>query len=68
MHWPDSCPGTPLARMEGLAVLRKIVTNIDRIEVVESPTWTTNDNLRDLPRLRVAVMPPATAQSLSPLR
>jgi beta-dihydromenaquinone-9 omega-hydroxylase len=56
-----SCPGTQLARMEGQAVLREIVTNIDRIEVVEPPTWTTNANLRGLTRLRVAVTPRATA-------
>lgn len=56
-----SCPGTQLARMEGQAILREIVTNIDRIEVVEPPTWTTNTNLRGLARLRVAVTPRATA-------
>jgi cytochrome P450 len=63
-----SCPGTQLARMEGQAVLREIVTNIDRIEVVEPPTWTTNANLRGLTRLRVSVTPRATAQSLSRVR
>ena len=31
-----SCPGTRLARMEGQAVLREIVDNIDRIDVVEA--------------------------------
>lgn len=51
------CPGTQLARMEGQAILREIVANIDRIEVVEPPTWTTNANLRGLTRLRVAVTP-----------
>jgi len=56
-----SCPGTQLARMEGQAVLREIVTNFDRIEVVEPPAWTTNANLRGLTRLRVAVTPRATA-------
>jgi cytochrome P450 len=63
-----SCPGAQLARMEGQAVLREIVTNIDRIEVVEPPAWTTNANLRGLTRLRVAVAPRATAQRLSHLR
>ncbi|CFI14876.1 cytochrome P450 [Mycobacterium tuberculosis] len=43
--------------MEGQAILREIVANIDRIEVVEPPTWTTNANLRGLTRLRVAVTP-----------
>jgi cytochrome P450 len=56
-----SCPGTQLARMEGHAVLREIVANIDRIEVVEPPAWTTNANLRGLTRLRVSVTPRATA-------
>lgn len=55
------CPGAQLARMEGQAVLREVVTNIDRIEVVEPPVWTTNANLRGLSRLRVAVTPRATA-------
>jgi beta-dihydromenaquinone-9 omega-hydroxylase len=63
-----SCPGSQLARMEGQAVLREIVTNIDRIDVVEPPAWTTNANLRGLTRLRVAVAPRATAQSLSRVR
>ncbi|WP_420715811.1 cytochrome P450 [Mycobacterium sp. 663a-19] len=52
-----SCPGTQLARMEGQAVLREIVANVDRIDVVEPPVWTTNANLRGLTRLRVAVTP-----------
>jgi cytochrome P450 len=56
-----SCPGTQLARMEGQAVLREIVTNIDRLQVVEPPTWTTNANLRGLTRLWVSVTPRATA-------
>jgi beta-dihydromenaquinone-9 omega-hydroxylase len=55
-----SCPGTHLARMQGQAVLREIVTNIDRIQVVEPPAWTTNASLRGLVRLRVAVTPHAT--------
>lgn len=54
------CPGTQLARMEGHAVLREIVTNIDRIDVVEPPAWTTNANLRGPTRLRVAVTPRAS--------
>lgn len=56
-----SCPGSQLARMEGQAVLREIVANIDRIDVVEPPQWTTNANLRGLTRLRVAITPRATA-------
>jgi beta-dihydromenaquinone-9 omega-hydroxylase len=56
-----TCPGTQLARMEGQAVLREIVANIDRIDVLEPPAWTTNANLRGLTRLRVALTPRATA-------
>lgn len=53
------CPGSQLARMEGQAVLREVVTNIDRIDVVAPPEWTTNANLRGLTRLQVAVTPRA---------
>jgi len=53
------CPGAQLARMEGQAVLREIVENIDRIDMIEPPTWSTNTNLRGLTRLRVAVTPRA---------
>ena len=47
------CLGAQLARMEGQAVLREIVDNVDRIEVVGTPTWTTNPNLRGLTRMDV---------------
>lgn len=53
------CPGSQLARIEGQAVLREIVTNVDRIEVVGQPQWTTNANLRGLTQLAVAVTPHA---------
>ncbi|XBL81509.1 cytochrome P450 [Mycobacterium shigaense] len=62
------CPGAHLARMEGQAVLREIVANIGRIDVIEPPAWTTNANLRGLARLRVAVAPRVAAPSLSPVR
>ena len=51
--------------MEGQAILREIVTNIGRIEVLEPPTWTTSANLRGLVRLHVAVTPRASAQNSS---
>ena len=47
------CLGAQLARMEGQAVLREIVENVERIEVVDTPSWTTNPNLRGLTRLDV---------------
>jgi cytochrome P450 len=62
------CPGAQLARMEGQAVLREVVANIDRIDVVEPPTWTTNANLLGLSRLRVAIAPRVTTPSLSHVR
>ena len=53
------CPGAQLARMEGQAVLREIVENIGRLDLLEPPAWSTNANLRGLTRLRVAVTPRA---------
>jgi cytochrome P450 len=47
------CLGAQLARMEGQAVLREIVDNVERIEVCGTPAWTTNPNLRGLTRLDV---------------
>ena len=47
------CLGAQLARMEGQAILREIVDNVDRIEVVGTPTWTTNPNLRGLTQMNV---------------
>ena len=46
-----------LARMEGQAILREIVDNVDRIEVVGTPTWTTNPNLRGLMQMNVRLTP-----------
>jgi cytochrome P450 len=47
------CLGAQLARMEGQAVLREIVEHVERIDVVGTPTWTTNPNLRGLTRMDV---------------
>jgi cytochrome P450 len=47
------CLGAQLARMEGQAVLREIIDNVERIEAVGTPQWTTNPNLRGLTRLEV---------------
>jgi len=41
------------------SVLRQIVENIDQIEVLEPPRWSTNANLRGLTRLRAAATPRA---------
>ena len=47
------CLGAQLARMEGRAMLREIVENVDRIDVLGTPTWTTNPNLRGLTEMTV---------------
>ena len=49
------CLGAQLARMEGQAVLREIVDNVDRIDVLGTPTWTTNPNLRGLTQMNIAL-------------
>jgi cytochrome P450 len=55
------CLGAQLARMEGQAILREIVDNVDRVEVVGTPTWTTNPNLRGLTQMTVRLTPRAKA-------
>jgi cytochrome P450 len=51
------CLGVQLARMEGQAVLREIVDNVERIDVAGKPTWTTTPNLRGLTRMTVRLTP-----------
>lgn len=50
------CLGAGLARMEGQAVLRQLITRVDRIEVDGIPRWTTNSSLRGLEELRVRLV------------
>jgi cytochrome P450 len=47
------CLGAQLARLEGTAVLREIVNNVDRIEIVGTPEWRANPTLRGLSKLEV---------------
>jgi beta-dihydromenaquinone-9 omega-hydroxylase len=47
------CLGAGLARMEGRAILRELVERVDRIEVLGTPTWTTNSSLRGIKRMGV---------------
>jgi beta-dihydromenaquinone-9 omega-hydroxylase len=54
------CLGAQLARMEGQAVLREIVDNVERV-VAEPPTWTTNPNLRGLTHMDVRLTTRAEA-------
>ncbi len=49
------CLGAQLARLEGQAVLREIVNNVDRIDIVGAPGWRTNPTLRGLAKLTVRV-------------
>lgn len=51
------CLGAQLARIEGQAVLREIVENIDRIDVPGTPSWSTNPNLRGLTRMDIRLTP-----------
>jgi beta-dihydromenaquinone-9 omega-hydroxylase len=51
------CLGAQLARMEAQAVLRELVTRVDRIDVTGTPAWSTNPNLRGLRRLNVRLSP-----------
>jgi beta-dihydromenaquinone-9 omega-hydroxylase len=51
------CLGAQLARMEGQAVLREIIDNVEKIEVVGEQVWTTNPNLRGLTRMDVRLSP-----------
>ncbi len=60
------CLGAQLARMEGRAVLREIVQNIERIDVVGTPRWTANPNLRGLTRLDVRLTPRASRDAVPP--
>ncbi|MFV8165097.1 cytochrome P450 [Mycobacterium sp. 134] len=55
------CLGAQLARLEGQAVLREIVDQVDRVEVAGTPIWTTNPNLRGLSRLDVTLTRGAAA-------
>lgn len=47
------CLGAPLARMEAEAVLRELVTRVDRISATGPTTWSTNSSLRGPTKLPV---------------
>lgn len=50
------CLGAQLARMEGQAVLRELLSHARRIELVGQPAWTTNSVLRGLSTLPVRLV------------
>lgn len=51
------CMGATLTRMEGLAVLRELVQRADRVELVGTPRWSLNPNLRGPVEVRARVLP-----------
>jgi cytochrome P450 len=51
------CIGAPLARMEGQAVLRELVTQASGISLAGETTWSTNTSLRGPTRLPVRLTP-----------
>lgn len=51
------CIGAQLTRMEAQAVLRELVTRVDRISVVGATRWSTNSLLRGPTRLAVRLTP-----------
>jgi hypothetical protein len=59
------CLGAQLARMQAKAVLCEIVDNVDRIEMSEPPSWSTNTDLCELTRLEVRVTRRATVSCVS---
>jgi cytochrome P450 len=50
-HGAHACAGQGLARMETEAMLRALVTRVDRIEATASPTWAINNIIRRHERL-----------------
>lgn len=61
------CLGAQLARMEGHTVLREIVNNVDRIDILGEPSWRTNPTLRGLEKLDVRVTRRDTAANSAEL-
>lgn len=51
------CLGAPLARMEAIAVLRELVTNVSEIRALSDTTWSTNSTLRGPTHLPVRLVP-----------
>ncbi|HTI77397.1 MAG TPA: cytochrome P450 [Mycobacterium sp.] len=51
------CLGAHLTRMEADAVLRELVTRVDRIELVGETRWSTNSSLRGPAHMRVRLTP-----------
>lgn len=47
------CIGAPLARMEAEAVLRQLVTRVERITAVGPTSWSTNSSLRGPTKLPI---------------
>jgi cytochrome P450 len=51
------CVGAPLARMEGVAILRELTERVEAIDRVGATTWSTHGTLRGPTRLAVKLTP-----------
>jgi cytochrome P450 len=51
------CLGAQLTRMEAQAVLRELVTRVNRVELVGETRWSTNSSLRGPAQMRVKLTP-----------
>lgn len=61
------CLGAHLARLEGNTVLREIVNNVERIDILGAPDWRTNPTLRGLAKLDVKLTPRKKASDTADL-
>ena len=52
-----------LGNLQSQALLREIVDNVERVEVIGEPTWTCNPNLRGLTRIDVGPTPRQRAEN-----
>ena len=51
------CIGAPLARMEGQAVLRELITQASKVSLAGETTWSTNTSLRGPTHLPIHLTP-----------
>jgi cytochrome P450 len=56
------CVGAPLARMEGQAVLRELITQASEVSLAGETTWSTNTSLRGPTRLPIRLTPIRTGR------
>lgn len=56
-HGVHGCAGQGLARLETQAVLRSLLTRVDRLELAGTPAWGTNNIIHKLDRLPLRLVP-----------